>query len=192
MQVQISARDIEISTGTRQHFEDSLLQITGKFAGRPTDAHVTIVREAQNQQCEITVHLSTGLTIKAKSSAENVSSAFETAREKLAKQLRRYKRRLKSHQRDRTTPVTFSGALTSVLAPPQDESEEEETDGLQPVIIAETETKIPMLSVGEAVMQMELAESSMLVFRNQSHGRVNVVHVRDDGNIGWIDPTLTD
>lgn len=191
MQVQISARDIEISAGTRQHFEDSLLQLTAKFAGRPTDAHVKIVREAQNQQCEITVHLSTGLIIRAKSLAENVNSAFEAAREKLAKQLRRYKRRLKSHQHDRTTPVTFSGAFTSVLAAPQDESEEE-TDSLQPVIIAETETKIPMLSVGEAVMQMELAESSMLVFRNQSHGRVNVVHLRDDGNIGWIDPTLTD
>jgi hypothetical protein len=54
--------------------------------------------------------------------------------------------------------------------------------------VAETETKVQSLSVGEAVMQMELAGAPLLVFRNNSHGGVNVVYMRDDGNIGWIDP----
>lgn len=56
------------------------------------------------------------------------------------------------------------------------------------MIIAEMETKIPSLSVGEAVMQMELAGAAVLVFRNEKTGGLNVVHMRDDGNIGWIDP----
>ncbi|NBR52847.1 MAG: ribosome-associated translation inhibitor RaiA [Rhodobacteraceae bacterium] len=58
----------------------------------------------------------------------------------------------------------------------------------QAMIIAETETKIPSLSVGEAVMQMELAHGAVQVFRNEKHGGINVVYRRDDGNIGWIDP----
>ena len=41
----------------------------------------------------------------------------------------------------------------------------------------------------EAVMQMELTGAPVLVFRNEKNGRVNVVHRRDDGNFGWIDPT---
>ena len=53
------------------------------------------------------------------------------------------------------------------------------------------ETRVPSLSVGEAVMQMELAGAQLLVFRNDFHGGVNVVHRRDDGNIGWIDPKNT-
>ena len=56
------------------------------------------------------------------------------------------------------------------------------------MIIAEMETKIPALSVGEAVMQMELTGAKLLVFRNVGHSGVNVVYRRDDGNIGWIDP----
>ena len=56
------------------------------------------------------------------------------------------------------------------------------------MIIAEMETRVPTLSVGEAVMQMELAGKPMLVFRNEKHGGVNVVYNREDGNIGWIDP----
>ena len=56
------------------------------------------------------------------------------------------------------------------------------------MIIAEMETKIPSLSVGEAVMQMEIAGSSVLVFRNEGHDGLNVVYRRDDGNVSWIDP----
>jgi hypothetical protein len=50
------------------------------------------------------------------------------------------------------------------------------------------ETPVPNLSVGEAVMQMELVGAPLLVFRNEKHGGVNVVYTREDGNIGWIDP----
>ena len=66
--------------------------------------------------------------------------------------------------------------------------EDVEPDTLQPIVIAEMETKIPSITVGEAVMQLELAGQRMLVFRNEGHGGVNVVYRREDGNIGWIDP----
>ena len=60
------------------------------------------------------------------------------------------------------------------------------------MIVAEMETKIPSLSVGEAVMQMEIANSPVLVFRNEKHSGINVVYRREDGNIGWIDPVAAD
>ena len=72
-----------------------------------------------------------------------------------------------------------------------EEGEGEEPETLQPVIVAEMETRVQFLSVGEAVMQMELAGAHLLVFRNEAHGGVNVVYRRDDGNIGWIDPRNT-
>jgi hypothetical protein len=59
------------------------------------------------------------------------------------------------------------------------------------VIVADVEMRVPSLSVGEAVMHMELAGAPLLVFRNDAHGGVNVVYMRDDGNIGWIDPRHT-
>ena len=104
------------------------------------------------------------------------------------KQLRRYKRRLKDHHRDRSTPVEFAGAPAYILAQSDGGEDEIEPDTLQPIIVAEMETRIPSLSAGEAVMQMELAHANVLVFRNERHGGLNVVYRRDDGNIGWIDP----
>lgn len=72
------------------------------------------------------------------------------------------------------------------------ESEDEEPEDLQPVIVAEAMTDIQSLTVGEAVMQMELAHSQFLVFRNTANGRMNVVFQRDDGNVGWLDPANVD
>jgi hypothetical protein len=94
---------------------------------------------------------------------------------------------LKDHHRNRENPIEAIGAPSYILAGGQGD-EEAEPDSLQPVIIAEMETPVPNLSVGEAVMQMELVGAPLLVFRNEKHGGVNVVYTREDGNIGWIDP----
>ncbi|MDO6504735.1 ribosome-associated translation inhibitor RaiA, partial [Shimia thalassica] len=144
-------------------------------------------KSAHEYVCEATVHLSTGLTAQAKAHATEIYSAFDGCNEKMEKQLRRYKRRLKDHHRDRSEPVELFGASSYILAS-EGETSEAEPETLQPMIIAEMETKIPSLSVGEAVMQMELAGVPVLVFRNEGKDGLNVVYRRDDGNIGWIDP----
>ena len=91
--------------------------------------------------------------------------------------------------RDRTEPVELFGASSYILAA-EEPSEGSEPETLQPIIVAEMETAIPALSVGEAVMQMELAGAPVLVFRNEGKNGLNVVYRRDDGNIGWIDPQI--
>ncbi len=131
------------------------------------------------------------MTVQAKARADEVYASFEGSVERMEKQLRRYKRRLKDHHRDRIDPIEAIGAPSYILARDEDEAGVDEPDTLQPVIVAEMETRVPSLSVGEAVMQMELAGAALLVFRNESHGGVNVVYQREDGNIGWIDPRNT-
>ncbi|PKP75730.1 MAG: ribosomal subunit interface protein [Alphaproteobacteria bacterium HGW-Alphaproteobacteria-6] len=189
MRYQISGKQIDVGDALQAHVKTELGETVEKYAQRPTDATIVFSRNAYEYLCEATVHLSTGLTAAARGQATEVYSAFEACREKMDKQLRRYKRRLRDHHRDRIVPVEFAGAPMYVLAA-NEGSEEAEPESLQPMIIAEMETKIPSLSVGEAVMQMELSGSAMLVFRNEKHGKVNVVHRRDDGNIGWIDPSV--
>jgi hypothetical protein len=83
-----------------------------------------------------------------------------------------------------------------VLAPVVDEEEADErrleTDSVNgaPAVIAEMSTELPSLTVGEAAMRMDLAQAPVLLFRNRSHGELNLVYRRADGNIGWIDPEL--
>ncbi len=187
MRYQISGRHIDIGEALQTHVKAEFGELVEKYQQRPTEAVVIFSRDAHNLVCESTLHLSTGLTAAARAQAGEIYAAFESCREKLDKQLRRYKRRLKDHHRDRSNPVEFADAPSYILASEEDHTQDE-PQTLQPIIIAEMETRIPSLSAGEAVMQMELAHAPVLVFRNERHGGLNVVYRRDDGNIGWIDP----
>ena len=187
MRYQISGKQIDIGEALQTHVKAELGEVVDKYAQRPTDVTIVFSRVAHEFICEAVIHLSTGLNAQATGHAAEIYAAFESCREKMDKQLRRYKRRLRSHHRDRTVPVEFAESASYILAP-TDGPEDTDTDTLQPIIIAEMETKIPSITVGEAVMQLELAGKRFLVFRNEGHGGVNVVFRRDDGNIGWIDP----
>ncbi|MCC5983238.1 MAG: ribosome-associated translation inhibitor RaiA [Rhodobacteraceae bacterium] len=187
MRYQISGKQIDVGEALQTHVKTEMGAMLDKYAQRPTDALVVFSRNAHEFVCEATVHLSTGLTAQAKAHAVEIYAAFDKCLDKMDKQLRRYKRRLKDHNRQRSGPVEFAGAPQYILAPEADGGDAE-PESLQPVIIAEMETRIPALSAGEAVMQMELAEAPVLVFRNERHGGLNVVYRREDGNIGWIDP----
>jgi ribosomal subunit interface protein len=187
MRYQISGKQIDIGGALQTHVQDELNAVVQKYAERPTDANVIFSKSASEFVCEATIHLSTGLTAQAKAHAHEIYAAFDQCCEKMEKQLRRYKRRLKDHHRERAEPVELSQASAYILAS-ESEGEDSEPDTLQPIIIAEMETRIPSLSVGEAVMQMELAGVPVLVFRNEGKNGLNVVYRRDDGNIGWIDP----
>lgn len=185
MRYKISGKQIDIGDALQVHVQNELGSAVQKYAERPTDATVVFSRSAHEYVCEATVHLSTGLSAQAKAHETEIYAAFDACCEKMEKQLRRYKRRLKDHHKDRSEPVEHLGASSYILA---SEEADSEPDSLQPIIVAEMETRIPSLSVGEAVMQMELAGAPVLVFRNEGKDGLNVVYRREDGNIGWIDP----
>ena len=187
MRYQITGKHIDIGDALQTHVKDELDTVLKKYSQRPTDATVIFSKSAHEFVCETTVHLSTGLTAAAKAHSTEIYAAFDSCAEKMDKQLRRYKRRLKDHHKDRTQPVEHFGAASYILAQ-ESGDDNAEPDSLQPIIVAEMETKIPSLTVGEAVMQMELAGAPVLVFRNEKKDGVNVVYRREDGNIGWIDP----
>ncbi len=184
MHIQVSGKNLDVGSALTTHVEDRLLEIVTKYSERPVEGNVTFSKDGHEFVCAASVHLSTGLHTQAKGRAIDVYDCFDGALARMEKQLRRYKRRLKDHHKTRAAPIEFSGEPSYVLSA----SHDEEPETLQPIIVAEMETRVQTLSVGEAVMQMELSGENMLVFRNVQHGGVNVVHTRADGNVGWIDP----
>ena len=186
MRLQISGRQLDIGQALQTHVRDEINAILGKYSQRPTDAAIVFSRNGHEYLCESEVHLSSGMNVQARGKAAEIYAAFDLCGERMDKQLRRYKRRLKNHPRAQKDPVDAMTAASYVLAA---EEGEEEPDTLQPIIIAEARTRVPRLSVGEAVMQMELRGANALVFRKDDDGAINVVYRREDGNVGWVDPS---
>lgn len=187
MRYQITGKQIDIGDALQTHVKNELNDIVEKYAERPTDANVVFSKSGHEHVCEATIHLSTGLTAQAKAHATEIYAAFDECAEKMEKQLRRYKRRLKDHHSKRKEPVEQLGASSYILAASEG-VDDSEPETLQPMIIAEVETKVSTMSVGEAVMQMEISGAPVVIFRNESNSAFGVVYKRDDGNIGWIEP----
>ena len=125
------------------------------------------------------------MRVNAQGAASEVYASFEAALERLEKRLRRYKRKLKNHNNNNKPPLPAE-SFPSFVIEAGDEHEEIPEDA-QPVIIAEGTTSVPILSVGDAVMRMDLSDAPVVVFRTGSGGGLNLVYRREDGNIGWID-----
>ena len=112
--------------------------------------------------------------------------AFDGALGRINKQLRRYKRRISNHHHNGPSEDELVMAQYSILA---SEGEDELPDICDPTIVAELTYHIATLTVSEAVMRMDLAQTPVMLFKNRAHGELNVVYRRDDGNIGWIEPS---
>ena len=123
MRYQISGKQIDVGEALQTHVKAELGEVVEKYAQRPTECVVVFSRVAHEFVCEAVIHLSTGLTAQAKGHAAEIYAAFESCREKLDKQLRRYKRRIRNHHSNRSGPVEFGGASSYILAATEDADE---------------------------------------------------------------------
>lgn len=198
MQLTVTGKQVDVGEALRRHIEAALDAMLGKYFGSAIEAHAVFAREAHLIRAELSLHIGRGIVINSGAGAADHYLAFDAAAERLAKQLRRYKRRLRDYHGKARAPVESPELARSFVLAPLDEEAETDfaagdfvaDDGAAPVVIAEMSTEVPRLTVGEAVMRMDLADAAVLLFRNRSHGGLNLVYRRGDGNVGWIDPEL--
>jgi ribosomal subunit interface protein len=192
MQLSITGKQVDLGEGFRGHVVSSLDAILDKYFKTAVEAHVVVTPEAHLFRTELSLHVGRGIVANAGAAAADVGAAFDAAAERLAKRLRRYKRRLRAHHaKPREAAETGERARTYVLASSDGEAgEEPDENGGWPAVVAEIVTELPTLSVGEAVMRLDLADAPVLLFRNHARGELNLVYRRQDGNIGWIEPEL--
>jgi ribosomal subunit interface protein len=187
MEISVKGKNLNVGDALREYVAKNLTADVKKYFDRALHATVIFSREAHLNRAEITVHAGRGLVMQGGAAADDIHAAFDSALERIAKQLRRYKRRLNDHHKGRGEETITASQY--VLAP-ESEDQEVPADG-QPAVIAEMAAEIDTITVSEAVMRMDLADSPVMMFRNRAHGGLNVVYRRSDGNIGWIDPRGT-
>jgi len=188
MDITVNSKQMDVGDSLRSHSEDNLNDAVSKYFDRAIDATVTFAKASHDFfDVEITVHAGRGLTVHGHGEAADAYAAFDQALERVAKQLRRYKRKLVNHHQkpdEELLPANYS-----ILAAVEAEEIAEEDN---PAIIAEMAHNIVTLSVSEAVMRLDMGDLPVVMFKNGSHGGLNVVYRRTDGNVGWIDPAGVD
>jgi ribosomal subunit interface protein len=192
MQLIVKGQQIDVGDALREHVRQSLTNVFGKYFGDAIDGTVTFSREAHLLRASLIVRVGRGITAESEATADQPYAAFDIAADRLAKRLRRHKRRLRDHHK---TPAGTASEVQLadhyVLASAAESADEDSgvgADDGQPTVVAEMKAEILALTVSEAVMRLDLADSGALMFVNRAHGGLNMVYRRPDGNIGWVDP----
>lgn len=188
MALQITGKNIEAGEAFKIYITDKLGDSLEKYIGPEISGHVRLEKERGRFRTDCSIRLRTGLLLESHGEGNDAYASADAAVERMDKRLRRYKRRLKSHHNGHgRDQITAEAARDYTVRLDEEDADETQALSESPVIIAEAERSIRELPVSEAVMQLDVTEKSFLVFRNASHGGLNVVYRRQDGHIGWID-----
>jgi len=184
----VSGKNVDMGDALRGRIEARVEEIVRKYFDGGYTGHATVEPEGSGFRTDCAIHLDTGATLQTSAIAADAHASFDQAAERIDKRLRRYKRKLKARPSGPAATAPGVDAAAYVLASPVDD--EEVAADYNPVVVAETATRLRTLTVGMAVMELDLSEAPVVVFRSAAHGGLNVVYRRADGNIGWIDPAL--
>lgn len=196
MRVQVAGRHMDVGEALRSRITEELSAGVEKYFSRATDAFVTVSKNGVGFEVDCDLRLFSGISLQAQGAGPDAHAAFSAALGKIEKRVKRVKSRLKNHHPNGKSPLPAEEASAYVLAPFEDEEEAASAANgaspaeTAPLVIAETKTTVKTMTVSMAVLQLDLAESPALLFRNAAHGRLNLVYRRLDGNISWVDPTV--
>jgi len=187
MNLRISGKHMDIGDAFRTRIEGRIGDTVEKYFDGGFSGHVVVEKTGSRFSADCMIHLDTGMSLQAAGDAQDPVVAFEAAAERIEKRLRRYKRRLKSHK------AVGNGADTDIayriMAPIAEDDDEEIPEDFAPAVVAESTVVLKTMTVASAVIELDARDTPVVVFRNAGSDQLNIVYRRQDGNIGWIDPT---
>lgn len=187
MDIRVAGHQVATGESLRSHVSDRLSAIADRYFSRAVAANVTFGRGPyEDFTCDIVAPVNQGVVLKSSNRANDAHVAFDGAADKIEKQLKRYMSRLRERRGEGEGAAIQENAAYTVFAAPADG---EEPIPPAPAIVAETKVDIPEASVSDAVMMLDLRNTNALMFRNSRSGNFNMVYRRDDGTIGWVEPS---
>lgn len=189
MEIRVSGHQVNTGEALRERVQDRLQGIAAKYFSRAISAQATFGRGPHDAgfTCDIIAHVMHGLVLKARGDAMEAHLAFDGAADKIEKQLRRYMRRLKDRHGGQPVNGDDGMADNAGYTLFREETMEAEVQDF-PAVVAEMRVDVPDSTVSDAVMMLDLRNTTALLFRNTGTGAYNMVYRRGDGTIGWVEP----
>jgi putative sigma-54 modulation protein len=208
MQMNITFRQFGTSDALKEYAREKVDRVN-RLLDRAGEAHVVLSLERHLHHADITIH-SGSWVLRGREKSEDMYASIDLAMDKIERQLRRYKDKLKSHhgrervhhrqelvnQLSRVRHAVFEmpgeeGAAPAEVeaeASPTPQSAKQEAKDSSPRMLRTTHLTVKQLKVEEAVMQMNLMGNDFYVFHNVDTNAMCVLYRRKDGQYGLIEP----
>ena len=177
MHIAVMFRHMDSSDALKNYAIEKIEKVK-KYLMEPIEVHWALSVEKFRHIADVTI-VANGITIKGAEQTEDMYSAIDKVIDKIEKQVRKHKERIKNHKVTNTAkPLS---AKLNIL------SYEDIDRANEPTLINTENYFIKPMSIDEAVMQIDLLDNDFMVFTNSTSKNINVLYKRKDGNYGLID-----
>ena len=113
MDIRVAGHQVDTGEALRGHVGTRLAAVADKYSSRLVSAQVTFGKGPHDHgfTCEILAYAPQGVVLKATDRAADARAAFDSAADKVGKQLRRHTRRLKDHHPAAAVELEEAGAF---------------------------------------------------------------------------------
>ena len=183
MDIRFLGKNLAISQGIRDHMREKITKLE-KYAQRLLSSHVVLRKEKYLYDAQITLLTKNFQAYGEACRKENIYAAIDQACERVEKQLKKFREKVKDHHKE-SSPKTLRPAARSGPGP----SGEEVLAPRKPAILDSRAFVAPKpMSAEEASLQLEIVPDPFHVFLNARTRKVSVIFKREDGNHGLIEP----
>jgi putative sigma-54 modulation protein len=189
MQVNTTFRHLEATEALKEYVREKVERVT-KYLERAGEAHVVLSLERHLQHADITIHAGP-FVLRGREKSEDMYASIDLAMDKIERQVRRYKEKLKNHHAKRFVhhqmqALNHLRVRHDVVSVPEPEKPTAEPATR---VVRSNEFLARPMTVDDAVMQMDLMNNDFLVFTNADSKEMNVIYRRKDGYYGLIEAT---
>jgi len=183
MQLNITARHMELTDGLRAHIEKELGKLKRHFH-KEAETQVTLTVEKYRHTAEVTCNVG-GQVFNAAEETKDMYHSVDRAIESVRQRYKKFKSKNWSGkgrpglgaEMERSVPAEFGGN-DAVAA-----------RNRKPRIVKANKYAVKPMSADEAAMQMDLLEKDFIVYTDAASDQVNVLYRMKDGNLGLIEPS---
>jgi putative sigma-54 modulation protein len=185
-EIETVARNMRLTDSTREYVEKKAAKLKRHLPSieevRIELSHIKSARSAQDRQvAQITVH-GKGFILRSEERAEDIHAAFDTALDKVQRQVDRYKGK---HYHGRGDGRSAAEVVE------EEEMPLDETGELLPLIGRRKKFIVMPMTEDEAVEQMRLlGHDNFFIFFNAEQNAIQVLYRRRNGTYGLIEPVV--
>lgn len=184
--IETLARNMRLTDNTREYVEKKAAKLERYLQEidqvRIELSHVKSARSALDRQvAQITVH-GKGFILRSEERADDIHAAFDTALDKIQRQIDRYKGK---HYRGRGDGRSAAEVVE------EEELPVDETGELLPLIGRRKKFIVLPMTEDEALEQMRLlGHNNFFIFFNADQNAIQVLYRRHNGTYGLIEPVV--
>jgi len=174
MKFTITGRGIEVSEAIRKQIEKKLGKLD-KFFEPDTEAHITLSVQKSRQIVEATIR-HRNVIFRAEEASNDLYDCIDIIEEVIERQIGKHKTQLGKRIKDAAAQKEIFEAKAEVI---------EETEFN---VVRTKRFPVSLMSVDDAILQMNLLGHAFFVFVNDENKEINVVYKRKSGDYGLLMP----